>query len=257
MKKTILSIGSVLAVVALIFVSFNQAQAKAIKKSHNGNSLKNGLVGWWTFDNKDMLTTTANTMKDKSGNGNDGLISTSTIIVDGKIRQAGLFDGVTSYVELGPSPILNLTSTISISAWVKYTATNTTDRFIYRRSGNYGVRMYAAKNSTQVVFSFHPADASLWAATSTAGVNDDKWHLFVGTYDGVQLKMYTDGVVSLGDVTSTQIFYQTQDSTIGRGANETARPFHGSIDEVRIYNRALSSAEVMRLYKRGGENKDK
>lgn len=225
-----------------------------------GNPAPNGLIGWWTMDGQDMIVSTtsvSSTILDHSGSGYNGTVSTSTPRITGVLGQAYNFNGVTNGANAGGQSVIDLgniaTSTItgpfSLSMWVKYTETSSTvTEFAFRWSGNYGIRMYKGINSTSMTCSFHPADGSLPTVTSTMAQNDGRWHLEVCTYDQVQLKLYSDDVLSLGDSTSSVPVFPTSNATIGRGAEETVRPFKGAIDDVRLYNRALTAAEAHALY---------
>lgn len=87
----------------------------------NTNVVKNGLVGHWTFDGKNMTNATAT---DMSGNGNHGTLTNMTTrssATQGKIGQALKFDGVDDSV-LIPT-LQNLTSSASLAAWVKIGST--------------------------------------------------------------------------------------------------------------------------------------
>lgn len=219
------------------------------------------LVGWWTMDGQDVTkvptASASGTIRDRSGNGNHGTVSTSTSPIAGKMGQAYNFNGsITepgqSYISIPGSSALEVTTAFGISMWTKWNTTSTTaDRFAWRYSGNFGYRMYQGKDSTSIVCSFHPADESLPTVTSTTGLNDNKWHHTFCVYDGTQLKMWTDGVATTGDSTSTVPFYQTSAGAIGRGANEVSRPFQGGIDDVRIYNCAPPTTTVLQVYNQG------
>src|SRR3989344_3805799 len=79
-----------------------------------------GLIGWWTFDGKDMPSGKVN---DVSGNGNHGSainIATSTFYTVGKIGQGLKFDGVNDYVNLGNDSSIAVQFPLTLSAWVKF-----------------------------------------------------------------------------------------------------------------------------------------
>src|SRR3989338_1183128 len=84
-------------------------------------SLTSGLVGYWTFDGQHTNWATGKTF-DQSGKGNTGTMTSmtsSTVPVAGKFGQAFKFDGVNDYVNMGAPASLNITGTVSVSAWVK------------------------------------------------------------------------------------------------------------------------------------------
>ncbi|MFZ2189783.1 MAG: LamG-like jellyroll fold domain-containing protein [Candidatus Magasanikiibacteriota bacterium] len=74
------------------------------------------LAGWWTFDGREI---TAVTSTDKSGNSNNATRTNGPLAGIGKIGQGLGFDGVNDYLNIAHSTSLNITSTISLSAWVK------------------------------------------------------------------------------------------------------------------------------------------
>jgi hypothetical protein len=89
--------------------------------NNNRDSLEKGLVGWWTFDRKDMSGVQA---YDKSGNGNRGILTNGPVRTISKIGQGMEFDGISSYISLPNTSLLNITSNITMAAWVKTTQAN-------------------------------------------------------------------------------------------------------------------------------------
>jgi hypothetical protein len=96
--------------------------------------------------------------------------------------------------------------------------------------------------------------ASTYTVDSSTSVADGKWHYIAATYDGTTMRIYVDGVQT-GSGTSFSGNLPTQAGNVRIGADYDTTPanfFNGSIDDVRIYNRALSATEIQNLYK-GGE----
>ena len=107
--------------VVLFFAFLQCAQAGLIIQRPNYTGLNNGLVGFWSFDEKDMAGVKS---YDRSGQGNDGTLTNGPVRTFGKIGQALSFDGSSAYVSAG-----NVTSNLkSISFWVK--PDSTTDQII-------------------------------------------------------------------------------------------------------------------------------
>jgi hypothetical protein len=220
----------------------------------NTTALSSGLVGYWNFDGG---TTHWNTGKvdDVSGNGNTGQLinmSTSTSPVAGKIGQALKFDGTSSYVNIPASASLTSTNTMTVSAWVKTAssspyilamdpgcAKSTTHCGPYSLSTINGGR-FTINNFTGVVID------------SSVSIADGKWHHVVGTYDKVNAKIFVDGVQTGSTAYSNSISGTSLPIRIG-GDDRTpvGNFFPGTIDDVRIYNRALSASEVQALYRMG------
>ncbi len=207
------------------------------------NASAAGLVGWWTFDE-----TSGNTAKDSSGKGNDGRIVGNAKWVPGKIGGALEFDGST-YVDCGNKASLNVREQITMSFWFKVKAfQNTWEAFLAKGDG-----AYRASRSAGTGNSVHMGitGSNYFDATAPI-VTDDQWHHYAGTYDGATATIYVDGVLAaqrsytgpIGD-SSGYNFY------IGENAQATGRLLHGLMDDVRIYDRALSVQQVVDLITTG------
>ena len=207
-----------------------------------------GLVGYWSFDEG-----TGTIAYDLSGYGNNGTLvnfnfTATSGWTTGKIGKALIFDGVDDYVSLSQQPFLSNGFTFSV--WAKilspvpsgHTNIFNNNQFFIRKSnsteGNYwDAFVTLSDNSVEPRARGILAQADIWT------------HLIV-TWDKTMLKIYVNSeskgnVARTGDLTSTTVTAQ-----LGRGeqTNTLLHPFLGIIDEVRIYNRALSPAEIKALY---------
>ncbi len=231
------------------------------------NRSTSGLIGYWTFNGPDI---TANDVTDVTGNGSRGGFiggATSTAKVPGKIGQALRFDGQNDYVRLGdPTPTILRPTKITLAGWIKVLgpatgdeAENGSDIINSVRTASpwwswgIGADGHAGTLDYQE-FTFHITTAggrtALTATTSTSYLNE--WRHVVGTYDGVNMKVYVNGVLSTstpktGDITYTNVKTATIGSWDSGDNNANAL-----IDEVRVYNRALTATEVNQLYRMGG-----
>lgn len=90
--------------------------------------------------------------------------------------------------------------------------------------------------------------------TSSGSINNNIWHHLVGTYDGSTVKLYIDGTSagSTAEAGTGVIYYQPGGIAIGRDGDNPGKYFSGLIQDVRIYNRALSDSEINTLYKLTG-----
>ncbi len=203
--------------------------------------LLNGLEGWWKLD--DGAGTTA---VDSSGNGNDGTLTnmnSGTDWVSGQIDGALEFDGSNDYVTgIGACP----TGDFTVACWAKDTA-----------GGDWKV-LYSAEQEIWLGVD-SGASAVLWmdVGGNNNGVNtsagtwsmDDTWHHIVGTWDGTAAHIYLDGV-DMGLTTfGTPENPQARAAVIGSWSTApTSETWNGAIDDVRLYNRALSLTEVSALF---------
>ena len=214
----------------------------------NGSSLQNGLVGLWTFDGKDVT----DKVYDRSGQGNNGYFigaATSSAKVIGKMGQALQFNGSTSYVSLPANVLKAVNSGASLSLWVK-TTTTVTNHPLISIKGYYVVYLGFNGVAGKVTAAFDGSSAG--APSSSSAYNDGKWHNVVAENNGNLTTVYVDGasVVSYSETISSDLSAVTDVSTIGSQFNGTSL-FGGTIDDVRIYNRALSASEVKQLYLMG------
>ena len=232
----------------------------AARGGQSASALPLGLVSWWSGEGDGY---------DSEG-GNTATLCGNATFAEGKIGQAFGFDGVNSYVKIPQSPDLNPTNQITICFWMKAAADNpmttiqglvTSDFYgvtiCNGRGGRMGVNFYmstTAKRGTTTVGDFvHISDANGGGASITAG----QWHHVAGTYDGSKLQLYIDGRPWGNPLAHTgRIAPMMPNSFVAIGSEDgrTTAPecigkryFKGLIDEVAIFNRALSAAEIQAL----------
>ncbi len=198
-----------------------------------------GLVGEWHFDGN---------AQDSSGNGNHGTISGATFVT-GISGQALSFDGVNDYVTSGNGSSLNFgAGYFSLSAWIKTTAMGNADNeVVIYFSGSNGYYYFGIHpgNPNPNGASFIINDGSTQDASyGTTNLFDGKWHNIVFTRDATSLKVFTDGIQE-GSQPSRGLNVGTGTTTI---SNKEGSWFNGIIDEVRIYNRALTASEIQANY---------
>jgi len=226
-----------------------------VNTSINNDSLQKGLVGYWSFDGKDVagIPSTAlspGTVYDRSGQGNNGKYynATGTQPVAGKIGQALNFNGIDSFAALGTGASLDIDNNITLSAWIK-TADNISHYVLANRTGEqgYALLIYNGIASLQT-------GATNWSGLpGTSNVQDGRWHHLLGTYDtNIGGKIYVDGVLEGSSSVTGQLTTAAGIQTyIGNGLGVANPFFNGSIDDVRVYNRALTGDEIKRLYNLG------
>ncbi|MFQ6119136.1 MAG: LamG-like jellyroll fold domain-containing protein [Methanosarcinales archaeon] len=199
----------------------------------------------WHFDEG-----SGNIAKDTSGNGNDGVIHGATWVY-GKFGKALRFDGVDDYVEVPDSPGLDITDAITIEAWVK-PLTLTSNTYPMWKVNTYGLGygiLIIGGASDKYQFAFH--DGGSWQYVNTAtSPTIGNWYHIVGTFDGLNIRIYVNGALENTASYSGGINPTTNTLVIGSGS-PTVGHFNCIIDEVRIYNRALSAEEIKAHYERG------
>ena len=224
------------------------------------NSIKSGLVGYWTFDGKDT-NWTKNQTNDLSGNGNTGTLvsmSTTTSPAVGKIGQGLLFDGSNDRIAM--DDVLDMgTSNWTATAWVKTTGTNGSivvgkSNFVGGANPDGWWMGLQASERVQCVF-FKTGRSIFSAVDDGVIVNDGKWHHITCVWARTgNMTRYVDGAQTGTNTSisgeSAQNLNSTEPFLIGDRAVFDV-PLNGLIDDVRIYNRALSATEIGQLYKLG------
>ena len=232
-------------------------KTNASTQTLQGSGLASGLVGLWTFDGKDMTSNVA----DVSGAGNNGFLQgqTSTTTAIGKIGQALKFDGTDDYVNAGVLSI-TIASGYTVSAWIKNSnASLASFPQIITSDSSGSDRVFQFRLNTTgrlELIRFDSSNTLIETITSLGiNLNDNEWHHVTATFNSsVGSVLYIDGAQSTSSPNTTlnKDLGAAEPTLIGarRSSNVTSF-FGGPIDDVRIYNRALSAAEVLQLYNAG------
>jgi Ca2+-binding RTX toxin-like protein len=211
------------------------------------SAITTGLVAYWRLDEAGGTTAV-----DSSGFGNTGEVSGGAVRVEGRWGNALEFDGSTGKVFI-PRSLWLERQELTVSAWVRRLGTQGEFKYIFAKgatgcnAASYG--LYTGPN--EGLMFYVSTDAGLFFTRSPdagPGVWDGVWHHVAGTYDGSNVRLFVDGVeVGSGTPTTAGIDYSTTNSTdgyIGSYPGCTDHDFAGSIDDVRIWERALSGTEI-------------
>jgi phosphatidylserine/phosphatidylglycerophosphate/cardiolipin synthase-like enzyme len=169
-----------------------------------------------------------------------------------------------NYVSIPDNTNLRLQQ-FSVSAWFRTTINDNDKAVIIVNKGgfgvdgsnvvdmNYGIWIGCNSNKGKVQAGFEDANGRDYFVTSPNTYNDGNWHYAVVTYDGSVLRLYVDGqqVASLNTNNATPDYNWDKPLVIGKNSLDDSRYFIGDIDEVRVYNRALSTQEVSDAYSNG------
>ena len=208
-----------------------------------------GLVGYWKFDEG-----TGTTALDSSGMGNHGTITGATWI-DGIRGKCLSFDGVDDYVVGYFSQFTNNTQPITMSMWVNIPESFSwiNGNFIYLGATYYGIGIYRNIATDTVSYVSRIGNANPYSLQNKV-VSRDVWYHMCLVGNGSTFNAYLNGV----KLNSGLLYYGIYDGSSVNGYIRLATTaiygssgggfFKGLIDEVRIYNRALDSAEIQTLY---------
>jgi hypothetical protein len=194
------------------------------------------------------------TVADDTGNGHTGTANQNTQDMDttGKLNGALAFDGVDDYVNVAAHADLRLTGGGTIAAWIKAAGLGENDagRIVDKSTDTSATNgFYFAVASTTKIQCRINGNAAILSANSAWTLNT--WSHVAVTFDGRVVRFYANGAL----LTETAYAYLPPDVAgdvrIGNRAGATDRTFNGAIDDLRIYERALTAAEIALIYNAG------
>jgi hypothetical protein len=201
--------------------------------------LKNSsLVAAYSFDESAGAT-----LADVSGNGHTGTIADGGWTTDGRFGSALVFNGVSSLVTIPDAASLRLTNGLTLEAWVRPSLINDSWRdVIYKGDDNYFLEADSTSASEPAAGgTFGGADVQAFGPTP---LPMNSWTHLTETYDRTNLILYLNGTLAASRAQTGSILTSTNPLQLG-GDSIYGQYFQGDIDEVRIYNVALTPAQVM------------
>jgi len=209
-----------------------------------------GPIAHWQFDESSGTTAT-----DSSGNNNTGTLVNGPTWIPGRIGNGLSFDGVNDSMSVADSTSLRLGTTMTVSTWVSVRA-NVADwvRLVGKGSSsdrNYGLWREWDGDLLFQIYSQGAASAcnfwnNLGAGSSTNIAAGSGWHHVLATYDGTTGNMYVDGTQAYSGACTITPAASADPLTVGYAGFHTY--LNGLLDDVRLYNRALSASEISSLY---------
>ncbi len=194
-----------------------------------------GLVAAYSFDEG-----AGTTVADASGIGNTGTVANGSWTTAGKFNSALVFNGTSSRVTINDAVSLRLTTGMTLEAWVyPATASGQWRDVIYKGDDNYYLEGTSTTNGT-------PAGGGTFKSSPLFGTSPlplNTWSHLALTYDKVTLRLYVNGVQVASAAATANIATSTNPLQIG-GDSLYGQYFNGRIDEVRVYNLALSAAQI-------------
>jgi hypothetical protein len=202
-----------------------------------------GLVGHWKLDD------TSGTFADSSGYGNDGTQAGGVEYAStGIIGNAAGFDGTDDVISVPSDSSIEDFKALTLAAWVKPSISNGGNgrRVIYKDGDEYQILLGGADQLQMRLQT--SAGSFTFQGTSSNGPNTG-WHHFAGTWDGATAKVYVDGAFENENAVGGVLLNDSLPLYIGAiEVVDATRAFGGIIDDVRIYNQALSTADIYDLY---------
>jgi hypothetical protein len=206
-----------------------------------------GLVAAYTFDEG-----SGSAVADATGNGNNGTIRGATFVA-GRAGTALRFDGVDDWVTVADSASLDLSTGLTLEAWVKPTADMSGwDTVLMKERGasNMAYALYAHDGAPGIGGVAAPAGyvnvaGSHQAIRGASALAAGGWVHLAVTYNGSRLRFYMNGALIAGRAQTGDVVTSGGALRIGGSGSWANEFFAGLIDDVRIYNRALTPAEIV------------
>ena len=207
-----------------------------------------GLVGYWKFDEGTGTSST-----DSSGNNNPGSLISSPTWTTGKVGGALSFNGSSNYITLASYPLSDMSVSNSGCAWILTSNISNSNEgggargaFDFSPNANSGIRL--AQSSGYVYFVYQSGGTTYSQRTNNVVLSNNNWSYVCYVFNGSAITGYINGALA-ATVTASNNPYHTV-RIIGASFT-TAGRWLGNVDEVRIYNRALSAAEIYAFYNAG------
>jgi hypothetical protein len=205
------------------------------------NNLLLNLVSEWTFNNSSNLGS-------DSWGSNNGVNHGATAVTNESQCVSGgcaSFDGSNDYISITNNNEL-ISKEITLSAWVKANSITGVDSIISKAYA-YKIRLY----STDYSVNLQIGGVNFYTPSNT--ISSNQWYYLLGIYNGSTVKIYINGEEKFFQNHSIDPF-GTSLLSIGAYADGVQENFNGLIDEVQIYNTAISESQVKQNYLLGLNN---
>ncbi len=196
------------------------------------------LVGWWRLDDGEGMVAT-----DSSGNGNNGDFVSDPLWVEGVVGTALWLDGVDDYVEIPHNEILNVDNEVTAMAWINAERYNPAGQGWAGIMAKGSPRAYSLYTTSAGVLHFSTAGTG---TTSNTTVPLNEWVHVAAKVEGGSHAYFLNGSADGGGGAGISLPGSANSAPVRIGTTDEGlnRVWQGSIDDVRVYNRALSAEEV-------------
>jgi hypothetical protein len=215
-----------------------------------------GLIGWWPLHDENGQAS------DLSGKDNHGSLNGGTIqgVVGKSALTAYSFDGNDDWVRIGHSSELSGMDALTVSFWMHVEEGQNSyacplmknDFSVNNPTRTYGFIFTGSGEDSSLRFQLDTSDTSSHQNVDTSTSNwTQGWYHVVGTYDGSQQRIYVNGKEENASSLTGSVRDDSYDIGIARQDGNSNQHFKGRMNDVRIYNRALSIGEIEELYDGG------
>jgi hypothetical protein len=207
-----------------------------------------GLIGWWKGEGNGL----------DSAGANNAYTMTDISSTNGMVGQAFKANPADSTVVIPDSPSLRLTNQLTIEVWIYPQSTNG-DRAIVSKvggvAGNYGYQFYLRGNMLMGQFNSAGLAWPAFVVSSPGIIPTGRWSHVAWTYDQSAMKLYVNGQPVATNVIGAKPIATSSSTLRISGDDNNHVYFDGLVDEVSLYNRALSGEEIAAIYNAFGAGK--
>ena len=222
MRKKLICLTTLVVVLSMVFAGIATAADPS-------------LVAWYRFDGD---------ATDSSGNNFHGTEAGDPTYEAGVFGQAISLDGDGDYVDCGDPPEFDITDQISFTYWIKVVALDKEWNTVLSRGDDSWRSSRAGLNNFMESGMRGTSGDYLFGVTP---VDDGQWHHIAASYDGTTFYVYADGELDASEPSTGQIVVSSFPLYIGDNSGATGRYWNGLIDDVMIFNRALSHEEIQTI----------
>ncbi|MEN6337988.1 MAG: LamG-like jellyroll fold domain-containing protein, partial [Phycisphaerales bacterium] len=202
---------------------------------------KANLVGLWTLDGN---------ASDTSGKGNNGTVTGGVANwVPGMVGQAMDFQNGQTFIDCGKGASLNLTDAITITGWIRMGFTAADRKIVANQDGTTGGYKMGLYTNNKLELEIRTSANAATLNRDTAGgavLQQDVWYHVAGVYSkGKFIRTYVYGNLDRELATTAVLGASTASFKLGCGESATSYFWLGALDDMRVYNRALSQEEIM------------
>jgi hypothetical protein len=226
-----------------VLITVSAGKTTTANISLNLNTTQQGLVAYYPFNGN---------ANDESGNGNNGTVNGALITNDrfGNSNQAYSFNGISNYINIPDNQNFHTLNSITISTWFKsLDSTNYWAKLVAKHYDASSGSFYIVWEHNYIRFS--AITNFQYAGINSGNIIDGEWHHACGVYDGTTMYLYIDGILINSSPNNGSIKETNYPVTIAN-SERWNEYYQGSIDDIRIYNRALTYDEIQTLYHEGG-----
>lgn len=228
--------------------NYARTQSQILEDMNVGSGSKKPIVHY-KFD-EGQGTLVNNSGVGGTINGTFGSGSSSPTWAEGKFNKALSFDGNGDYLITADNDALDITGPVTMSFWIK--SNDVGNRALFEKGNNDDLMFQAVGSTAAGIFYLHSLSSTTAPPTATQVIFNNQWHHIVTKFDGTNKYLYVDGVLYHTNAATTPT---ANSSPFTIGSRSGAYPFTGLIDEVKIYNYALSADEIKQDYNQDSTTK--